>query len=89
MSAQRSLDDLLAIRSRLRGRRFHTPLEQVQAEVGDAVYAEIEAGCWDRPVVIRRGQIVALPQGTYLILLGEAIRRRRDVATMATVLCAR
>lgn len=88
MSARRSLDELLALRDRLRSRRFHTPLEQVQAEVGDEVYREIQASCWDRPVVIRGGEVVGLPHGTYLILLTQAIRRRRDAPTLATV-CTR
>jgi hypothetical protein len=81
---QRSFDDLLALRARIRTRKYTTTLAEIRAEVGDAVYAEIERRSSDRPVVMRRGEVVGLPPGTYMILLREALRRRREMAKLGS-----
>lgn len=75
------LADLAHLLCRIERRRGHTSLEQVVREVGSRAYAEICAEVWDRPVVIRRGQVVGLTAGTYAIGLRVIIGRRHAEAT--------
>lgn len=71
-----SLTDLIRLLCRVQHRRVHTKLEQVAREVGSRAYDEMLTEVWDRPVVIRHGQIIGLPSGTYAIALQAIIYRR-------------
>lgn len=75
--------ELRQLRRQIQHRQEITSLEQVAREVGSTVYAEFLPQLWESTTWMRRGRVVGLPPGTYLMLLNDSIRRRRAERRMA------